>query len=121
MGHSLGGAIAQQVHFMIMQNYPNIILRTITIGSPRVFYSPWLQPWAWKRWKKLQKMSYNLYLFANKHDFIPKLPPAFIGLQHIIKPIILDDKSNFFAMFTVQNHIEKGYEKSLDRYFGITE
>lgn len=117
-GHSLGAALATQSHFMISQNYPDMILRTIITGSPRVFINPILVPWTIVRWFKLRKHTTNIYSFRNKYDLIPKLPFVIIGYVHLVKGIKIGH-TKFKDMFNPKEcpHIIEKYKISLDEYF----
>lgn len=65
-GLSQGGAIAQLAHRDLINIFPNIFIKTITVASPRVFL-------VWNK-KKISKDLQNIDNILYTRDLVPYLP-----------------------------------------------
>ncbi|EKG01638.1 hypothetical protein TCSYLVIO_007362 [Trypanosoma cruzi] len=100
IGHSMGGALAQLAGLYLANERPERRVTVLTVASPRVFAS---RQWFWQRiagWVFIPNGKGNdaaIALPSNcRHirtfmcaDVVPRLPPAFLGYQHVGTPLPL--------------------------------
>jgi triacylglycerol lipase len=100
-GHSSGGAIANIASLDLYYLYPNLQIKTITFGSPRLANKAFINEYN----KKIS----NSIRIVNKCDIIQYLPLPII-YQHIHEPYILDCKNKINL---INNHKITTYIRNL--------
>ncbi|KAJ2930037.1 hypothetical protein H1R20_g7075, partial [Candolleomyces eurysporus] len=73
VGHSLGGALALLDAVFLPLNIPNIQIRTVTYGMPRVGN---------KAFTTYVDQNVPIDRITNQDDFVPILPGRFLGFRH---------------------------------------
>jgi hypothetical protein len=80
-GHSRGGSIAQ-----VMAPEMGDVMAVFGFGCSRV---------GGRRWRRAyNSIDVPTYLFENRGDIIPNLPPWYFGYVHVVKPMSLDGKGH---------------------------
>ena len=95
-GHSLGSANATLLSYFISEKYPNLLIKLVTFGSPRVGNA---------KWKDYFDNNSNIvyYRVTNNRDIVTVIPS--INYCHVGKHIYLNDDDIF--------HIENSLCSSL--------
>ncbi|RNF02019.1 lipase-like protein [Trypanosoma rangeli] len=100
IGHSMGGALAQLAGLYLANERPERRVTVLTVASPRVLSSPrgvWRRGADWIRGRGAAGREALIALPSNfRHirafmcaDVVPRLPPAFLGYQHVGTPLPL--------------------------------
>ncbi|RNF16803.1 lipase-like protein [Trypanosoma conorhini] len=100
IGHSMGGALAQLAGLYLANERPERRVTILTVASPRVFASPcgvWRRVADWMRGRDGAGEAAAIAPPCNcRHirafmcaDVVPRLPPAFLGYQHVGTPLPL--------------------------------
>jgi hypothetical protein len=83
-GHSLGGALATLCALDLRVRFgPDIDLRLVTFGSPRVgnyIFAQWLDAQVSIHWR-----------FTHNRDIVPSVPPQYMGFYHVAREVWLVD------------------------------
>lgn len=90
-GWSYGGAMAVLCSEDMLFCFPNVPVRMITFGAPRVL--------GWRNWKKIKGRWKNSVQLRNGGDFVACLPFFNMGFHHAVKRTHIGDKPTFFRWF----------------------
>ncbi|KIK93724.1 hypothetical protein PAXRUDRAFT_33881 [Paxillus rubicundulus Ve08.2h10] len=77
VGHSLGGALAElDCMFMALNLSPNVAIKGVTYGTPRVGNAAWAS--------LFDATISDFHRINNDNDIIPILPSLFLGFSHVM-------------------------------------
>ena len=105
VGYSHGGALAILCHEAVWFCRPDLRrhIKTFAFGAPRVLFSP--VP------REVKKRFQELYLVQNKGDLVTRLPPAFLGFQHVGNVITIGEG----RQSAIDSHRPEAYLTALGR------
>ena len=105
-GYSQGGAIAILLHRFIKKNSPEIPIKTVVAGVPKIFGAVGL--------KQNRELCRGITVLRYKNDIVSKLAPGYFNVGQIVQI----GKRNPF-IWSVNDHLLKnsGYDKIIQEEF----
>lgn len=110
-GQSLGGAVAQFAALDLQYNYPDMKIKLITTGAPRVGNNEFKKSFN-KRFKDYKR-------YSNGNDMITVLPPKIFGFVHVCDEFALSKPRKI--RLSIRNHLVPQYlENFSNKYSDLT-
>ena len=102
VGYSHGAAVATLCYEYVKYNRPDVNVRGIGFGGPRVF-------WGFANKQVLDRFQ-DFTLVRNSKDIVTHLPPAFFGFRHVGEIVKIGSKSKG----SIDYHRPESYIESLE-------
>lgn len=102
IGYSHGAAIALLCYEYCVFNRPDVEVRGVGFGCPRVFWGT--VP------KEVKARFENFEVVRNGNDIVTHVPPAFLGFRHISKIVLIGDGD---SSGLIKDHTPAEYLKHL--------
>ena len=123
-GHSLGGAVATLFTHSISHEYPDLLVESCTIGSPRVGNKTFKDNY--------DKLGVKTYRIVHNNDVVTHSP--YIGYYHVNHMLRIDDNGDIkkymidwerawsyikgiFTASNVKDHMTHNYINALNKWF----
>lgn len=100
VGYSHGAALAQLCHEYVKFNRPDVIVRGLGFGSPRVVWGPMS--------KEVKKRFEGFTVVRNGNDIVTHLPPVIFGFRHICKVVKIGESEGL-----IKDHYPDRYAEAL--------
>lgn len=105
-GHSYGAALALLAAVDIQYNLPNVkIEHVVTFGCPRIGNQAFVD--------SFNKRVPNTYRIENGNDLVTKIPPVFMGYQHVGQMHHIGRTRKFYLL-SILDHFAKNYKIKLE-------
>lgn len=103
VGYSHGGALAQLCHEYVKFNRPDVIVRGLGFGSPRVVWGPMS--------KEVKERFKGFTVVRNGNDIVTHLPPVIFGFRHICEVVKVGESEGL-----IKDHYPDRYADALYFY-----